>query len=84
MIEAKDMHKWLDSGSEEYYESEIAEKLLHSSMNLSDEEFLALHEQLDNAVFELKARAQNPYNSGYWRVLWNVLQNLMDSGALDS
>ena len=84
MIEAKDMHKYLRSGSEEYYTQEIAEKLLRSSMSLSDKEFRLLRDDLDDALFYVKAAAQNEYNANYWRVLWNVLQNLMDSGALDS
>jgi len=84
MIEAKDMHKYLRSGSEEYYTQEIAEKLLRSSMSLSDKEFRLLRDDIDDALFYVKAAAQNEYNANYWRVLWNVLQNLMDSGALDS
>lgn len=84
MIEAKDMHKYLRSGSEEYYTQEIAEKLLRSSMSLSDKEFRLLRDDLDDALFSVKAAAQNEYNANYWRVLWNVLQNLMDSGVLNS
>lgn len=84
MIEAKDMHKYLRSGSEEFYPQEIADSFLRSSMNLSDKEFQALRSELENALYQLMAMAQNEYNHDFWRVLWNVLQNLMDSGALNT
>ena len=32
-----------------------------------------LGEELLNALYQVKATAQNPYNSDYWRVLYNVL-----------
>lgn len=54
MVEAKDMHKYLRSGSEEYYTQEIAEKLLRSSMSLSDREFRLLRDDLDDALFLCK------------------------------
>lgn len=84
MIEAKDMSKYLRSSSEAWYPVEIAEALLHSSMDLNDKEFKALRSALENALYQLMAMAQNEYNQDCWRVLWNVLQNLMDSGAFDS
>lgn len=83
MIEAKDMRKYLRSGSEAWYPVEIAESLLRSSMDLTDEEFKSLRSALEDALYQLMAMAQNEYNHDFWRVLWNVLQNLMDKGVLD-
>ena len=83
MIEAKDMHKYLRSGSEVCYPVEIAESLLRSSMDLTDEEFKSLRSALEDALYQLMAMAQNEYNHDFWRILWNVLQNLMEKGVLD-
>ena len=74
MIEAKNMTKYTEE-SREYYPQEMASALLRTTMDLSDEEFNALHGQLENALYDLMATAQNKYNHDYWRVLWNVLQN---------
>lgn len=75
MIEAKDMRKYLRYDSEEYYPQDIASALLRSTMDLSDEEFYSLRKDLENALYDVMAIAQNEYNHDYWRVLWNVLQN---------
>lgn len=54
-----------------YYDcSDIAEKLIELS-NLDDDGKLG--EELLNALYQIKAMAQNPYNSDYYRVLYNVL-----------
>lgn len=29
---------------------------------------------LSEAIYQLKAMAQNEYNADYWRILWNALQ----------
>lgn len=84
MIEAKDMGKYLRSGSEAWYPIEITEALLRSSMDLTDTEFKSLRSALEDAIYQLMAMAQNEYNQDYWRVLWNVLQNLMEKGVLES
>lgn len=84
MIEAKDMGKYLQSGSEVWYPVEIAESFLRSSMDLTDKEFKPLRSALEDALYQLMAMAQNEYNHDYWRVLWNVLQNLMGRGVLDN
>ena len=34
---------------------------------------------LIDAIGDLKAMAQNPYNSDKWRVLYNVLENITDN-----
>ena len=31
---------------------------------------------LSEAIYQLKAMAQNEYNADYWRTLWNALQML--------
>jgi len=31
---------------------------------------------LSEAIYQLKAMAQNEYNANYWRTLWNALQML--------
>lgn len=54
-----------------YYDcNDIAEKLIALS-NLEENEELC--EELLNALYQIKAIAQNPYNSDYYRVLYNVL-----------
>ena len=54
-----------------YYDcSDIAEKLIELS-NLDDDGKLG--EELLNALYQIKAMAQNPYNADYYRVLYNVL-----------
>ena len=32
--------------------------------------------ELTEALYQLKAMAQNEYNADYWRTLWNALQML--------
>ena len=49
---------------------DIAEKLIELA-NMEDDGKLG--EELLNALYQVKATAQNPYNSDYWRVLYNVL-----------
>lgn len=54
-----------------YYDcSDIAEKLIELS-NLDDDG--GLGEELLNALYQIKAMAQNPYNSDYYRIFYNVL-----------
>lgn len=54
-----------------YYDcNDIAEKLIELA-NMGDDGKLG--EELLNALYQVKATAQNPYNSDYWRVLYNVL-----------
>ena len=54
-----------------YYDcNDIAEKLIELA-NMEDDGKLG--EELLNALYQIQATAQNPYNSDYWRVLYNVL-----------
>lgn len=50
--------------------NDIAEKLIELS-NLEEDGELC--EELMNALYQIKAIAQNPYNADYYRVLYNVL-----------
>ena len=58
-----------------YYDcDDIAAKLIELSDLGSDvEDTKALHEAVSDALYQLKATAQNPYNCDYYRVLYNVL-----------
>lgn len=55
-----------------YYDcNDIAEKLLElAGLDDSNGE---LGEELLDALYQIKAIAENPYNSDYYRVLYNVL-----------
>lgn len=54
-----------------YYDcNDIAEKLIELS-NLEEDGELC--EELLNALYQIKAIAQNPYNDDCYRVLYNVL-----------
>ncbi|NBH77065.1 hypothetical protein D3Z52_02470 [Clostridiaceae bacterium] len=50
--------------------NDIAEKLIELA-GLEDDGRLG--EELLNALYQIQATAQNPYNSDYYRVLYNVL-----------
>lgn len=50
--------------------NDVAEKLVEMS-NLPDDSELG--EELVEALYQIKAIAQNPYNSDSYRVLYNVL-----------
>lgn len=50
--------------------NDVAEKLVEMS-NLPDDGELG--KELAEALYQIKAIAQNPYNSDYYRVFYNVL-----------
>lgn len=53
-----------------YDTNDISESLIElSNLELSEK----LKTELDDALFNLKAMAENPYNKDYYRVLYNVL-----------
>ena len=60
------------------YPEEIAETLnkiierCDHNKALSEKE----HEELEYAIFQLKAMAENEYNNDCWRTLYNVLSGL--------
>ena len=64
----------------EKYPDEIAEILynLNEDMDAQDYEEEKEKEiaELEEALYQLQAMAQNEYNKDYWRTLWNALQNL--------
>lgn len=56
-----------------YYDcTDIAEKLIA----LSGTEDGEMVEELTDAIYQLKAMAENPYNEDCWRILYNVLLNI--------
>lgn len=63
----EDLRKYNESS---YYNGEdIAEKL----MSISGIEDNGIKEELTDAIYQVKAMAENPYNSDHWRILYNVL-----------
>lgn len=68
----KKLRKYNESS---YYGNEdITEKLLNIA-EIKDEE---IKEELTEAIYQLKAMAENPYNSDYWRILYNVLLKITE------
>lgn len=62
-----------------YYDcNDIAERLIELAGLEDDGE---LGESLLNALNQLRANAQNPYNSDQHRVLFNVLLTIAEEGA---
>lgn len=59
---------------------EITERLfeLVADMDAHDyeDEQEKIKSDLENALYQLKALAQNEYNFEYWRTFWNVLQRI--------
>lgn len=60
--------------------SEISEALykLITVHGESETEPAAL-EELENAIYNLQAMAENPYNSEYWRTLYKALSGLVET-----
>ncbi len=57
-----------------YDSGDIAEKLIELSNlcpNVEDPD--ALYKDVEEALYQIKAIAQNPYNKDFYRVLYNVL-----------
>ena len=50
--------------------NDVAEELVEMS-NLPDDGELS--KELAEALYQIRATAQNPYNSDYYRVLYNIL-----------
>lgn len=68
----EDLRKYNESS---YYDGEdIAEKLT----NISGIEDNGIKDELTDAIYQVKAMAENPYNSDYWRILYNVLLKAAD------
>lgn len=63
----------------ESYPCEIAEKLIELSKDmdfLDYEDSETIKTELENAIYYLKAVAENEYNSEYFRIFYRVLENL--------
>lgn len=58
----------------EYYPDEIAEAIIAAAYNPNEEK--PNKDELTEALYQLKAMAQNPYSSDYWRELYAALENL--------
>lgn len=58
-----------------YYDSrDIAEKLIElSGLSFNEDDSDVLHEELNEALYQVEGIAQNPYNHDCYRVLYNVL-----------
>lgn len=54
----------------QYYSVEDIVEKLQEQTNNSDEE---IKEELTEALYQLKAMAQNEYNRDCWRILYNIL-----------
>lgn len=57
---------------------EIIERLLELAKDMDFADYEENEEQtkkdIENALYNLKAYAQNEYNSDYWRTFYNLLQ----------
>lgn len=59
----------------EYYADEIKDALkAATNIKLNPLE----DEELENALFDLKVIAKNPYNRDGYRILWKILQTIVD------
>ena len=63
----EDLKKY--SASSYYGVEDITEKL----MRFSEIEDNGIKEELTDAIYQVKAMAENPYNSDCWKILYNVL-----------
>lgn len=63
-----------------YSIEELAEKLIEYSKGMDFWDYKEEHEKIkndiENALYNLKAIAQNEYNQEYWRTFWDILQNI--------
>ena len=59
---------------------EIIERIVELSKDMDFADYEETEEeerkQLEDALYQLKALAQNEYNFEYWRTLWNALQRI--------
>lgn len=60
--------------------TEIAERLFELSKDMDfldyEEEKEEIINELDNALYNIKAIVQNEYNNDYWRILYAILQKI--------
>ena len=59
---------------------EITERLFDLSTDMDYMDYQEQHAEIktniEEALYQLKAIAKNKYNAEYWRIFWNILQNL--------
>ena len=59
---------------------EIADKLYEMAKDMDymdyEEEEEQIKADIENALYNLKAIAQNEYNFDYYKTLWNILQRI--------
>jgi len=65
----------------ECYPGEIAQILCKVSMENPGEKII---KECEEAIYHLMATAQNPYNSDHFRVLYRVLENLVNTYEEDT
>lgn len=60
--------------------NEIANILYNKNLDMDGLDYTENKEQeiaqLENALYQVKAYAENEYNQDYWRTFWNALQTL--------
>lgn len=60
--------------------NEIANILYNKNLDMDGLDYIENKEQeitqLENALYQVKAYAENEYNQDYWRTFWNALQTL--------
>lgn len=61
---------------EYYYPGEIAEAIFKAASDDDPEEYTKEIEEMTDALYQLKAIAENKYNSEYYRTLYKYLYKL--------
>ena len=60
--------------------NEIANILYNNTLDMDANDYIENKEheiaQLEEALYHIKAIAENDYNQDYWRTFWNALQLL--------
>lgn len=79
MINAENMSKYTDE-SKLYYTDEMA-YVLAGEMSCEDAD--RIEADLEEALCNVRAIAENPLNNDCWRVFWNALQNLTAAAYKD-
>ena len=65
----------------DYFPEEIARALVclsSISENMTENDEKSTVEACENALYQLMAIAENPYNSDFFRTMWNVLEAITE------
>lgn len=73
------LRNYKDKGN--YYSAEDIALALAGLAEFDLREFDGLKEDLENALYWLQAAAQNPYNSDYFRTIYNVLLTITEKSV---